>query len=90
MQFQETFMIFTTLFHLVLISNAVKQILPEKFEVRGLSLEGIGIKNIEQRRSEFERDWERRLNYLVINKGLNFEKAWECVLQLLDEIKNNP
>lgn len=67
--------------------NAVKQILPEKFEIRGLSLEGIDIKNVEQRRSEFERDWERRLNYLVINKGLDFEKAWQCVLQLLDEIK---
>jgi len=69
--------------------NEVKQILPEKFEIRGLSLEGIDIKNIEQRRSEFERDWERRLNYLVINKGLDFAKAWECVLQLLDEIKSN-
>ncbi|PKN97696.1 MAG: hypothetical protein CVU43_17065 [Chloroflexi bacterium HGW-Chloroflexi-5] len=67
--------------------NAVKQILPEKFEIRGLSLEGIDIKNIEQRRSEFERDWERRLNYLVISKGLDFEKAWQCVLQLLDDIK---
>ena len=70
--------------------NEVKQILPEKFEKRGLSLEGIDIKNIERRRSEFERDWERRLNYLVISKGLDFEKAWQCALQLLDEIKNNP
>ncbi|MFZ3151335.1 MAG: nucleotidyl transferase AbiEii/AbiGii toxin family protein [Anaerolineaceae bacterium] len=70
--------------------NEVKQILPEKFEIRGLSLEGSDIKNIEQRRSEFERDWERRLYYLVISKGLDFEKAWQCTLQLLDEIKNNP
>lgn len=70
--------------------NEVKQILPEKFEIRGLSLEGIDIKNIEQRRSEFERDWERRLNYLVISKALDFEKAWQCALQLLGEIKNNP
>ena len=70
--------------------NEVKQILPDKFEIRGLSLEGLDIKNIEQRRSEFERDWERRLNYLVISKGLDFEKAWQCALQLLDEIVNNP
>lgn len=70
--------------------NEVKQILPEKFEIRGLSLEGIDIKNIEQRRSEFERDWERRLNYLVISKGLDFEKAWQCILQLLDEIVSSP
>ena len=70
--------------------NEVQQILPEKYVVRGLSLEGINIKNIEQRRSEFERDWNHRLNYLVISKGLKFEKAWQCALQLLDEIKNNP
>ena len=66
--------------------NAVVQILPGKFEVRGLSLKGIDIKTIQQRRSEFERDWERRLNYLVINKDLDFDKAWLCVLQLLEEV----
>ena len=70
--------------------NAVKQILPEKFEVKGLSLKGIDIKTIEKRRSEFETDWERRLHYLVINKGLNFETVWQYVLQLLVEITNNP
>lgn len=70
--------------------NAVKQILPGKFEVKGLSLKGIDIKTIEKRRSEFETDWERRLHYLVINKGLNFETVWQCVLQLLVEITNNP
>jgi predicted nucleotidyltransferase component of viral defense system len=66
--------------------NAVMKILPGKFEVRGLSLMGIEIKNIEQRRSEFEIDWERRLNYLVISKGLDFEKAWQCALRLLEEV----
>ena len=66
--------------------NAVVQILPGKFEVRGLSLKGIEIKTIQQRRSEFERDWERRLNYLVINKDLDFDKAWLCVLKLLEGV----
>lgn len=70
--------------------NAVIQILPGKFEVRGINLKGIDINAIQKRRSEFERDWERRLNYLVINKNLYFENAWQCVLQLLSEIKNNP
>jgi len=69
--------------------KSVMQILPDKFEIRGLSLMGIDVKTIKQRRSEFEKDWERRLNYLVINKDLNFEKAWQCVLQLLDEIITN-
>jgi predicted nucleotidyltransferase component of viral defense system len=70
--------------------NAVKQILPGKFELKRLSLKGIDIKIMEKRRSEFETDWDRRLHYLVINKGLNFETVWQCVLQLLDEIINNP
>jgi predicted nucleotidyltransferase component of viral defense system len=52
--------------------KSVMQILPDKFEIRGLSLMGIDVKNVKQRRSEFERDWERRRNYLVINKDVNF------------------
>ncbi|MDX9864543.1 MAG: hypothetical protein RBT34_07045 [Anaerolineaceae bacterium] len=70
--------------------QAVKQILSGKFEARGLSLNGINSKNIEKRRSEFETDWERRLHYLVINKGLDFETVWQCVLQLMNEIINRP
>jgi len=70
--------------------NAVKQILPEKLKGRGLSLQGVDIKIMEQRRFEFEKDWERRLNYLVLNKGLNFDIVWQSVLHLLDEIINNP
>jgi len=42
--------------------EAVRQILPEKFRVRGLSLQGVGVRLLKQRRFEFERDWERRLN----------------------------
>ena len=68
--------------------EAVRQILPEKFKIRGISLKRIDINMLKQRRFEFEKDWERRLNYLVINKSLNFEAAWYCVLQLLDEIRN--
>lgn len=70
--------------------KAVKQILPEKFKGRGLSLQGVDIKIMEQRRFEFEKDWERRLNYLVLNKGLDFDIVWQSVLHLLDEIINNP
>ena len=69
--------------------EAVKQILPDKFKARGLSLAAVDMKIIEQRRFEFEKDWERRLNYLVINKGLGFEVVWKYVLNVLDEILNN-
>jgi uncharacterized protein len=70
--------------------EAVKQILPEKFKVRGLNLQEVDVKTMEQRRLEFEIDWERRLNYLVINKGLHFETIWESVSRILDELKQNP
>lgn len=69
--------------------KAVKQILPEKFKVRGLSLQGVDAKILEQRSFEFEKDWERRLKYLTINKGLHFEEVWKCVLGLLDDIHKN-
>ncbi|HOD06026.1 MAG TPA: nucleotidyl transferase AbiEii/AbiGii toxin family protein [Anaerolineaceae bacterium] len=69
--------------------EAVKQILPEKFRVRGLNLQGVDVKTMVQRRSEFENDWERRLNYLVINKGLQFETAWLCVLDVLGKVLQN-
>lgn len=69
--------------------NAVKQILPGKFELKRLSLKGIDIKILEKRRSEFETDWDRRLHYLVINKGLNFETVWQYVLQFLKELTIN-
>ncbi len=69
--------------------KAVKQILPEKFKSRGLSLQGVDGKILERRRSEFEKDWQRRLNYLVITKGSHFEEAWECVLSLADTIRSN-
>lgn len=74
-----------------LISNGidldtVKQILPEKFKIKGLNLKRVDFKTMEHRRSEFERDWDRRLNYLVINKGLQFETVWQSIQNLLEEI----
>jgi len=44
---------------------------------------------MEQRRFDFEKDWERRLNYLVINKGLRFDVVWKYVLDVVDGIINH-
>ena len=76
-----------------LISNGinlelVKQILPGKFAARGVSPEGINLKSLEQRRAQFEVDWNRRLNYLVQNKNVSFESVWLNVMQTLQEITN--
>jgi len=66
--------------------NAVKQILPRKFEIKGLTMRGIDVNNIKLRRSAFELDWERRLGYLVTKNNLEFETVWQHVLLLLDEV----
>lgn len=44
---------------------------------------------MELRRIEFGKDWERHLNYLVLNKGLHFEEAWQYVLSLFDDIRDD-
>lgn len=66
--------------------NAVKQILPRKFEIKGLTMKGIDVNNLKIRRSAFELDWERRLGYLVTKDNLEFETVWQHVLLLLDEV----
>lgn len=66
--------------------NAVKQILPRKFEIKGLTMKGIDVNNIKLRRSAFELDWERRLGYLVTKNNLEFETVWQQVLLLRDEV----
>ena len=66
--------------------NAVKQILPRKFEIKGLTMRGIDVNNLKIRRSAFELDWERRLGYLVTKDNLEFETVWQQVLLLLDEV----
>jgi uncharacterized protein len=66
--------------------EALKLILPEKFKSRGLSLQEIDVKILEKRRFEFEVDWERRLYYLVTNKGSDFETIWKSVLQFLTDV----
>jgi predicted nucleotidyltransferase component of viral defense system len=70
-------------------NNAVRRILPEKFKARGLSLLKLYENKLEPRRIEFEKDWERRLNYLVLNRDLQFEEVWHSVLSFLDELWDN-
>ena len=69
--------------------EVVKHILPEKFKVRGLSIQELNTETFAHRRLEFEKDWNRRLNYLVINKDLRFDAVFNCVLNLLNEVMDD-
>jgi len=66
--------------------ETVKQILPGKFRTKGLNLCSVDVRSLENRYSEFERDWNRRLTYLIPNNQQAFEKVWDRVLDLLNGI----
>lgn len=66
--------------------ETVKQILHEKFRTKGLNLSSVDVRSLENRYSEFERDWNRRLTYLVSNKKVIFEESWVQVIKLIAQL----
>lgn len=64
----------------------IKAILPQKFQARGLSLSQVSIDVLENRKSEFQRDWNRRLSYLVQEEQDNFESVWSKVTEILHQV----
>lgn len=67
--------------------NQVKIILPDKFEIKGLSASDINEKYLKNRKKDFNLDWQKSLSNLVINKEINFIDAWEKVVSLEKNIK---
>jgi predicted nucleotidyltransferase component of viral defense system len=62
-------------------------ILPGKFAVKGLNVEEIEMDYVENRRDEFERDWDRSLRYLLpTSEEASFEDAWAMLLELIRQI----
>ena len=66
--------------------ETVKQILPEKFRTKGLSLSSVDVGSLENRYYEFEQDWISRLSYLVPNNQQAFEAVWLLVRDLFNEV----
>ena len=65
----------------------VISILPSKFSAKGLNIEETKMDYIENRREEFERDWDRSLRYLLpTSEVASFEEAWEMLLELIGQI----
>jgi predicted nucleotidyltransferase component of viral defense system len=68
----------------------VISILPSKFSVKGLNVEEIEMDYVENRRDEFERDWDRSLRYLLpTSEETSFEEAWEMLLELIRQIADS-
>ncbi len=65
----------------------VLPLLPAKFEARNLDVTELDLRNVLNRRSEFEADWNRRLSYLVHAPGASdFEDAWTTVTTILRQV----
>jgi len=78
-------------FHLVVRGSLgvadVISILPGKFSVKGLNVEGIDIGYVENRREEFEHDWNRNLRHLLpTSEETSFEEAWQMLLEFTRQI----
>lgn len=59
-------------------------LLPEKFRARGVDLAALDGARLDERRSEYERDWQRRLDYLIPSgSAVRFEQAWAVTRDLI-------
>lgn len=66
----------------------VVQMLPAKFEARGLDIEALTVERVSARRTAFENDWNRRLSYLVRDaNAVTFDAAWETTMDILQEVE---
>jgi len=67
--------------------SALIPLLPAKFAARGMDIAALDIRQLEARRAAFEKDWTRRLSYLVLDGGdLTFDSAWATTVALLRQL----
>ncbi len=64
----------------------VKKILPEKFHAKGIPLSKDNLSVLETKKFDFQKDWDRRLSYLVHTNKNDFENTWIDVIQIFSEV----
>ena len=63
--------------------------LPEKFAARGLDMANFDANLLLDRRSEFEKDWQRRLNYLIpAQQAVTFTHTWQTALDMVRQVQS--
>jgi predicted nucleotidyltransferase component of viral defense system len=67
--------------------SRVYEVLPHKFDIKGLDLAQFDIRSLDKRRAEYERDWNSRLHYLVVQNKIEFAVAWQFIINLFSEIQ---
>lgn len=66
--------------------DRVYEVLPQKFVAKELDSRRFDVRLLEKRRIEYERDWNNRLNYLIIQNKVDFEEAWQLILNLFKQL----
>jgi hypothetical protein len=60
----------------------VAPLFPAKFAARGMDVSTLSVERLLENHTEFERDWQRRLNYLVSNaNAMTFAAAWQSAVE---------
>jgi len=68
--------------------DELKPLLPVKFQARGVDLAALDPARLALRRSEYERDWRQRLDYLIPNSpAVSFDQAWATTLDLVTRMQ---
>ncbi len=68
----------------------VAQLLPAKFEAKGLDMSAFNVAYLEGRRKEFEQDWKLRLSYLIPAIDVVFSVAWISTLEAIERTRAHP
>jgi predicted nucleotidyltransferase component of viral defense system len=65
----------------------VLPLIPMKFMARGVDISAIDLAHFLVRKPEFERDWQRRLSYLVPGQNaVSFDDAWQTSVELMETL----
>jgi predicted nucleotidyltransferase component of viral defense system len=60
----------------------VAPLLPAKLAARGIDVSALSVERMLENHAEFERDWRRRLSYLVSNaSAMTFAAAWQSAVE---------
>ena len=68
--------------------EALKPLLPMKFQARGVDFAALDPARLALRRDAYARDWRQRLDYLLPDSAaVNFDQAWATTLDLITRVR---
>jgi predicted nucleotidyltransferase component of viral defense system len=81
------------IYHLVRAGVSIDNVIPlvpKKFRARGVDVNTLDPAQFLVRKPEFERDWQRRLSYLVSGQNaVSFDEVWQTAVELLKSLQSS-